>query len=268
MRRTAFDLTLLAFKPITLTETTSTQEAMMTDAAATIPAKAGLWEDFIDVLYQPSSVFDRRRDGKFGLALVALMIIATILSVALHNGLAPVMDAEMAKQAAATAARNPQVMPEQIAAQQVMMEKIGTYGTGLFLPIGIFIMAVILWIVARLIDAKVAFAAAMMIATYSWIPRMIEMVLNAVQGLLLSPESITSHYSVQLGPARFVAASMNPFALTLLGGLDLFTIWSTALIAIGLAMVARVPRSRAAIAAFAVWLVTLLPPLYSALSRG
>jgi hypothetical protein len=56
--------------------------------------------------------------------------------------------------------------------------------------------------------------------------------------------------------------------LTLLGGLDLFTIWVTVLLAIGLSVVAKVPRSRAAIAAFAVWLVLLLPSLYQALSQG
>ena len=94
------------------------------------------------------------------------------------------------------------------------------------------------------------------------------MIINALQGLLLSPESITGRYSVQIGPARFLDASTNPFVLTLLGGLDLFTIWVTVLLAIGLSVVARVPRSQAAIAAVAVWLVGLLPGLYQALSQG
>jgi hypothetical protein len=108
----------------------------------------------------------------------------------------------------------------------------------------------------------------MMIATYSQFPRVVEMVLNALQGLMLAPESITSRYSVQIGPARFLDASANPFLLTLLGGLDLFTIWVVALLAIGLAVVARVPRGRAAIAAVAVWLVLLLPSLFQALSQS
>ena len=39
----------------------------MTDATASpSPSSAGLWEDFIDILYQPSACFDRRREGKFG----------------------------------------------------------------------------------------------------------------------------------------------------------------------------------------------------------
>ena len=240
----------------------------MTDATASpSPSSAGLWEDFIDILYQPSAVFDRRREGKFGMALLAIVILTTVLFFALRNGLAPVMDAEMAKQAAAMAAKNPQITPEQIAASQGMMEKFAVVGYVVFVPVGIVIIAALLWLAGKVVDAKVAFAAAMMIATYSWFPRVIEMILNAVQGLLLSPESITSRYSVQLGPARFFdSASTSPVLLTFLGGIDLFTIWTTALMAIGLSVVARVPRSRGVIAAVAIWFVMMLLPLYQALS--
>ena len=126
----------------------------------------------------------------------------------------------------------------------------------------------LLWLAGKLVSASIAFAAAMMIATYSQFPRIVEMILNALQGLMLSPESITSRYSVQIGLARFLDASTNPFVLTLLGGLDLFTLWVTALLAIGLSVVARVPRKQAAIAAGLVWLVGLLPSLYQALSQS
>jgi hypothetical protein len=242
----------------------------MTDAAANpTPSSAGLWEDFIDIFYQPSQVFERRREGKFGLALLALVVISGILFFALRNGIAPIMDAEMAKAAAAMAAKNPQITPDQIAAQQSMMEKFAGIGYVIFLPIGIVVTAALLWIAGKIVGASAAFAAAMMIATYSQVPRIVEMVLNAVQGLVLSPESITSRYSVQLGPARFFdGASANPFLLVILGGLDLFTIWVTVLLAIGLAVIARVPRSQAAIAAAIVWFVTLIPGLYQAISQG
>jgi hypothetical protein len=242
---------------------------VVTEATASpTPSKAGLWEDFIDIFYQPSEVFERRRDGKFGLALLALVVVCGILFLALRNGLAPVMDAEMAKAAAAMAAKNPNITPDQIAAQQGMMEKFAVIGYVLFLPIGIVITAVLLWLASKIIGASVAFAAAMMIATYSQFPRVVELLLNAIQGLVLPPESITSHFSVQLGPARFVDATANPVLAAVLGGLDLFTIWVTVLIAIGIAVVAKVPRSKAAIAAGVVWVLGLLIPLYQAISQA
>lgn len=241
----------------------------MTDAAVDpTPSKASLWEDFIDIIYQPSLVFERRREGKFGLALLALVIINGILFFALHNGLAPIMDAEMAKAAAAMAAKNPQITPDQIAAQQGMMEKFAGIVYIVFLPIGVAIIGALLWLAGKIVGASTAFAGAVMIATYSYFPRVIETVLNAVQGLILPPESITSRFSVQIGPARFFDSAANPFLLTILGGLDLFTIWSTVLLAIGLSVVARVPRSQAAIAAAIVWFVTLIPALYQAIQQG
>jgi hypothetical protein len=241
----------------------------MTDATASpTPTKAGIWEDFIDIFMQPSQVFERRRDGKFGLALLALVVLTGILFFALRNGMAPIMDAEMAKAAAAMAAKNPNITPDQIAAQQGMMEKFAVIGVVLFMPIGIVITAVLLWLASKAISASVGFAAAMMIATYSQFPRVVDMIIQAIQGLLLAPESITSRYSVQLGPARFLPPDSNPVLLTILGGLDLITIWVTVLLAIGISVVARVPRARAAIAAGIVWFLGLLLPLYQALSQG
>ncbi|MEO5588913.1 MAG: YIP1 family protein [Gemmatimonadaceae bacterium] len=242
---------------------------METSVETTESGKAGLWEDFIDIFFQPAAVFERRRDGKFGLALLVLAVLSGVLFFALHNGIAPIMDAEMARQAQMIAAKNPQITTEQLAAQQGMMEKFANVGFVLFVPIGIAITAALMWVVAKFLDAKIAFAAAMMIATYSTVPRLIETVINAVQGLFLSPESITSRYSVQVGPARFLdIASANPIVMTLLGGLDLFSIWTIVLLAIGVAVVAKVPISRGAIVGFMVWLFGLLPSLYQAMTQA
>ena len=242
----------------------------MTNATspAPSPAKSGLWEDFIDIFYQPSQVFERRRDGQFGLALLLLVVISTILYFALRNGLAPIMDAEMSKQAAAMAEKNPNMTAEQLAGAKSAMEKFAMFGTVIFIPIGVLIAAVLLWLAGKLFDAKVAFAAAMMIVTYSQIPKIAEMVLSAIQGLFLEPEAITSRYSVTLGPARFLDPDANPILMTVLGGLDVFTIWVFVLCAIGLSVVARVPIKRAAFVSAAVWLVSLLPALYGALSQA
>lgn len=242
----------------------------MTDATAS-PASpapsAGLWEDFVDIFYQPSAVFDRRRDGKFGLALLVLAVITGILAFALHNGLAPIMDAVMAKQQAAALAKNPGMTPEQLASMSGFMENASRFGAIIFVPIGALIGGVLIWLAGKLFDAKVMFAAAMMISTYSGVPRVAQTVVTALQGLLLSPESITSANSVSIGPARFLPESANPVLATVLGGFDAFTIWTVVLTAIGIAVIARVPMKRAAIVAGVVWLVGLLPALYGALSQ-
>ena len=239
----------------------------MTDAVTpNAPANAGLWEDFIDIFHQPSQVFDRRRDGKFGLALLLLVVIIAVLYIALNNGLAPITEAEAAKQMAAMAEKNPAMTAEQLSSARGAVEKFAMFGAIIFVPIGVLIGGLLLWLAAKFIDAKIAFAAAMMIVTYSQLPRVLEVVLSALQGLFLDPASITSRYSVQIGPARFLDADSNPVLQTLLGGLDLFTIWVCVLVAIGLSVVARVSLKKGAIASGIIWIFGLLPALYAALS--
>lgn len=235
---------------------------------ATTPPAAGLWEDFIDILHQPSQVFDRRRDGQFGLALLILVVISGLLYFALQNGIAPVMDAEISRQMAEAARSNPQLTEEQLAGSRGMMEKFAMFGAIIFLPIGVLIGGLLLWLASKIVDARIAFAAAMMIVTYSQVPRIIDLVLTALQGLFLAPESITSRYSVTLGPGRFMDPDSNPVLLAVLGSLDIITIWTLVLVAIGLSVVARVTLKQGAIAAAMVWAVGVLPGLFQALRQG
>jgi hypothetical protein len=241
----------------------------MTDAApAVAPSSASVWEDFIDIFTNPSAVFERRRDGKFGLALAILAIVTGILAFALHNGLAPVMDAVIAKQQAAIMAKNPAITQDQLNSMAGMMEKTSQFGAIIFVPIAAVLGAVLIWLIGKFVDTKMAFAPAIMISTYSGVPRVIQTIVTALQGLFLAPESITGPGSVSIGPARFLPATANAGLEAVLTNLDLFTIWSFILMAIGIAVVSRAPMKRAAITAGLVWLVSILPSLYQAISAG
>lgn len=247
-------------------------EHPMTDAAVPpvppVPSKSSVFEDFVDIFFQPSAVFERRRDGQFGLALVVLAVVTGILALVLHNGLAPIMDAVIAKQQAAMLEKNPSITQEQLSGTTGFMEMSSKYGAIVFVPIAALFGAVLIWLIGKFLDAKVAFAAAMMISVYSGVPQVVHTVVTALQGLLLPPESITSANSVGIGPARLLPESADPILSTILAGLDAFTIWSVVLSAIGIAVVARVPMKRAAIVAGLVWLVSLLPALYGAITQG
>ena len=238
---------------------------MTNAAAASPPDSTSIWEDFADIFVEPVAVFNRRRDGKFGLVLLILAIIVTVLSVGLHNGLAPIIDAETSRATAAMLAKNPQLSSDQLSMGQNVMAKFAMYGAGVFLCIGVLISGVIVWVASRIVGAKESFAVAMMIATYSQFPRLIETIANALQGLLLSPASITSRYSVSLSPARFLSPDTNPFVLSVVGAIDVFTLWSVALIAVGVYVTARIGKDRAAIVAALVWVVGLVPAIFAAL---
>jgi len=233
------------------------------------PAKAGLWEDFVDIFYAPSSVFARRSDGKFGLALLLLVVVGTVLVFVTKNAMQPIFDAEFTRQTAAAMRKNPNITAEQMASSRNLFEMIGPVIFAVFLTISVLGTGLILWVVGKLFDAKESLAAAMMIATYSEVPRIVQILTNAAQGLIMSPEKLNATNSVGLNLARF----MNPdtasaVTIALAARVDVFTIWVTVLLAIGLHVVGKIPRQQAAIAAAITWVVGALLPVFLASRSG
>ena len=124
----------------------------------------------------------------------------------------------------------------------------------------------VLWLIGKLFDAVESFRTALVVAAYAFVPKIVEVVLNTIQALILNPSSLNSHYAVTLGVGRFLNPdTTSPFILALLGRVDVFTIWVTILLAIGLSVTGKIPRSRAYMAAACVWLIGALPALLGAL---
>ncbi|MDP9278983.1 MAG: YIP1 family protein [Gemmatimonadota bacterium] len=233
------------------------------------PGRAGLWEDFVDIFYAPSSVFARRSDGKFGMPLLLLVLVGAVLAFLTKNATQPIMDAEFARQSAAAMRRNPSLTAEQMAGGRGFFEMMAPLIFALFLTISIFGTGLVLWGVGKLFDAKESVAAAIMIATYAEVPRLVQILTNAAQGLVMSPEKLNSINAVGFSLARFMDpdnASQGLIALA--ARVDLFTIWITVLLAIGLHVVGRIPKQQAAIVASITWVVGALPAVFGALRAG
>ena len=76
-------------------------------------------------------------------------------------------------------------------------------------------------------------------------------------------------YSISFSPARFMDPdTTSPILLAFAGRVDIFVLWSTVLLAIGLHVLGRVPRTQAYIVAAVVWLLGVLPALGGALGGG
>ena len=84
--------------------------------------------------------------------------------------------------------------------------------------------------------------------------------------LLLPEEQITGRASVSLGAARALDPDTASTALmAVLMRVDVFTLWVTFLIAVGLRVVGKVPMSKALVAAGVVW---VLGGLFTFLTSG
>ena len=233
------------------------------------PSQTSLWEDFVDIFYAPSSVFARRTDGKFGKPLLFLVVVCAILAFLTKNAMQPVMDAEFARRSAEMMRKNPNVTAEQMASGRGLFETFGPIFFAIGITVSVFGTGLVLWAVGKLFDAKESVAAAIMIATYAEMPRIVQILVNAAQGLFMAPEKLTSMYSIGISPARFMDPDhASPVLLALASRVDPFVIWITILLAIGLHVIGKIPKQQAYIAAAITWVVGALPAVFGALRGG
>jgi len=223
--------------------------------------------DALEIFYAPSEVFQRRKlEPAFGLPLIILVLGIGILFFASRGAMDPIFDAEFKRGFATAMKQNPQLTSEMEAQAQETSRKfvpIFVIGYSFFAP---FLVGFFLWLAGKLVGAKQELAAACMVATFALYPRILEGIVNALQALLLPEESLVGRYSVTLGLGRFFNPdTANPLLLALIGRIDVFTIWVTVLLAIGLSITGKIPRTQAALAAALVWLIGALLPVLGAI---
>jgi len=239
------------------------------DVVEPAPSKTSLWEDFVDIFYAPSSVFARRADGKFGMALLLLIVVGTVLFFITKNAMQPIMDSEFARQSAAAMRKNPNITAEQMASSRGFFEIAAPFFFAIGLTISVFGAGLVLWLVSKLFDAKETLAAAFMIATYSEVPRVVQILVNAAQALFMSPDELNAINGVGFNPARFMDPDhTSAVTIALASRFDLFTIWVTVLLGIGIYVVGKISKQQAAIAAALTWVIGSLPGVFGALRQG
>lgn len=238
----------------------------MATAAAT--EKPSVWEDFVDIFVSPSEVFARRADNGFGIALLVLVIVITVLSIGTRSLFQPVFDAEFARRMAHAAQTNPQLTPDRIATAK-KYAGFGVYVVAIILAIRVVVVGIVLWFVGKLFDSRMSLNSSFVVATYSFFPVIIGFVVSALIAFFMDPASITGANSVSAGLGRFFdPATTSPALLAVLGRVDLFLIWISVLLGVGTYVVGKVTKGQAAAVAVMMWVIGTIPPLLGALRQG
>jgi hypothetical protein len=226
---------------------------------------ASIWEDFIDIFVAPTKVFRRREHGNWFIPLLVVTLAIAALAIASRGIMQGAMDAEFEKVAAAMR-QNPQMTEEMIERSRSWMGAIGTIGTIIVMPILIIIVGFMTWLVGKLFDSRQELQAALVVAAYSELPRVVAALLNMVQGLVLKPEQLSSLAKFSFSPARFIdPATVSPLMFQLLLRVDVFTIWVTVLLAIGLYVTGRVTKQKAAMAGVVFFILGAIPQILQGL---
>jgi hypothetical protein len=232
--------------------------------ATTAPAKpASLWEDFIDIFYAPTSVFLRRREGKFGIALLVYVLLATGMYTFSRPLMAPIFDAMTSQREVKMRRDNPQVTEEQLAAGRRIQEKFTSGGVGIAIAaisqtVIVLVVGFLIWLVAKMFGGQATLGQASMVATYAFFPRLLGFVVGAALLYVTPPEQLTSMASMSLSPGRFVDAQASPVLAAFLSRIDLFVLWGTVVLGIGIAVVGKIERGKGIAAAFVVWLIATI----------
>jgi hypothetical protein len=237
-------------------------------ATTVAPKQPSIWEDFVDIFVSPAQVFTRRQGRGFFVALAVLTVVFAALAVGTKPIMQPVYDVALEQQAELALKQNPQLTPEQLAKGRSIGEKVATIGAVISIPIMVLATGLVLLLVGKLFDSQLTAGDAMMVATYASFPKILAMVASALIVLVMDPSSITSMYSATLGLGRFIDPTETPVLAALLGRVDLFTIWVTVLLGVGLHVAGKVPKGQAAIAAAIVWLIGALPGVLGAMRQG
>ena len=226
------------------------------------------WEDYVDIFVSPAAVFARREHSGFFVPLLIFTVLVGLIGLANSGVMQPLMDAEFTRASAATMQKNPQITAEMMEKGRGIGETFLKIGGFIVPPIGILCTGLFLWLVGKLVDARQTLGAAMMVTAYAYVVKVIEAISGGVQGLLMDPASLNGRLKISLGVGRFLDPdTASPIVLAAVGRIDVFTIWLTILLAIGLSVTGKIPRQRAAIAGILLWMLGALPAVFSALRQ-
>lgn len=236
----------------------------MTSTPVNRPPSA--WEDLLEVCFSPRAVFERRRETPaFGLALIIFVVVIVLLTFAFKGVMDPVFEAEFRRGTALAMKQNPQLTPEMMEQGKQFWQKFMLIAVGFTMLILPLLLGLTLWLAGKLVESKAELGQAMMVATYAMIPRVLEGIVNAVQMLALPLDDIDSRFRITLGIGRFLdPVTTNPLVYALLTRVDLFTLWVTVLLGIGIAVMGRLSRERAIVVAVVVWVIGALPAVWGA----
>jgi Yip1-like protein len=234
--------------------------SVQTESTSAPPKEQSFWEDLIDIFFAPAGVFRRRQYKSVWPPMLFVAIAIGVIVYATFGTLQPIFEAEFNRATAAQATRG--ATPEQLAKGRDIAMTIGRYVVGPTMLVTMFVLGVVAWVVGKFVSSKQTFQAALVVAAWSYMPRVLGAVLGGVQGLIIDESKLTGQAALSLGPARFFdPVTTNPLLMQVLLRFDLITIWVTVLLAIGLYVTGKVSKERAVIFGILIFIVGSLPAL-------
>ena len=214
----------------------------------------------LGVLVAPGKTFDsivRRPTWVLALVLVTVLSLITSLVVVQHMDLASSVRERIEKSGGS-------LSPEQVDQQVAMAEKVSKIAIPLaalvFVPLMYLAVALVFWLLMRLVGGEFRYPVSLAVSLHGMLPQTLAGLLSLPLILshgLYSPDAIKR--GVLASNLAFLAPEgASPAAVALLGSVDLFTLWSLALLIIGYRRAGRTSAGATAGVVIGVWLLYVL----------
>lgn len=192
---------------------------------------------------------DLRRNASWWVPwlLVSVVSVAFVLVLDKKIGWAQVMETQNQTNPKA-AERIDKMAPDQRAnmmkIQTTVARGIG-FGTPVIMLLTIVVVAAVLVGLFNFgFGTKLRFGEMMGVAAYSYLPSLINSLLIIMLMFFVEPDAFDIKYPIATNPGYFIPATM-PFWKTLLGGLDIFSLWTIFLMAVGVSQLSKVKKGTA-----------------------
>jgi hypothetical protein len=226
--------------------------------AAAPEARTNSFSRIAGALFSPNETFaEIARKPDFLIPLIVLVIVGFVTTVLL----VPRMDFESATREAME--RQSQNMSSEDMERALRIGtafgKAITYVSPVLGIIVLMIIAGVLLLAFRLFGGEGTFKQAFSVTLYAWFPMLISGILMTVIALTrtaIPADQVNALLKSNLG--AFVDPKEQMVLFALLSSIDIFTIWTVALLSIGFAHLSKFSKTKSAVIVVSLWLVTVV----------
>lgn len=218
--------------------------------------RSNFFQRILGALFSPVETFREiasRPDVLFALVIIILIGVTTNVIVAPHLDLESSLREQFDKQG---------MTESQIDRALNIAETMQRFTAPLaavFIPLTLLVITGVSLIAVKLFGGDGSFRQFFAVTTYAWLPHAIRYILFA--SLVAFKGSLTvEEMAVVLksNPAFLVSMSDSPALFSLLSQIDVFTIWTVALLILGYTAASRMARATVASIVIGLWLVLVL----------
>lgn len=226
-------------------------QAPVSDPAAA--PKTNTLQRLVGALFAPTATFE-------GIArkpnVLVPLIIYIVWSIASSVLMVPHMDFETSSREQIEKTQ-PNLAPEDVDRMVKMNAGIVKgmfYASPVISIIFFVILAAILLGAFRILGGEGDFLQALSVTIYAWTPQLLKAIATLIIVMVRGKvDLIELNTIVRSNPGFLVDMNEHPVLFSLLSSLDLFTIWTVALLSIGFAYVSRFSKAKAATIVISLW---------------